>query len=90
MTAECGFERQAAVVALGALVQRVNEKFGDSISLKAALAGLKAFLNSGIDLKCRSCGWRKSGTKFCTVQNTGTSDSDTCSEFRHLFVVEDK
>ena len=88
MMVECGFEKQAAVVAVGALAKKVNESFGDSVSTSACLAGLKKFFESGVDLKCRSCGWRKPGSKYCTQRCGGTSDSDTCEEFRHLFVVE--
>lgn len=90
MTAECGFEKQAAVVACGALVEGVNKRFDDSVSVKACLAGLKAFFNSGVDTNCRSCGWRKPGIKVCTMRGVLTSDGDTCDEFKHLFVVEAK
>ncbi len=90
MTAECGFEKQAAVVACGALVEAVNEKFGDCVSIKACLAGLRAFFNSGVEPKCSYCGWRKPGSKVCTMRCVLTSDSDTCDEFKHLFVVEAK
>lgn len=90
MTAECGFEKQAAVVAVGALVEGVNKRFQDCVSVKACLIGLKSFFNSGVEPKCGYCGYRKSKSKFCTMQAVSTSDSDTCDEFRHLFVVEDK
>ena len=90
MTAECGFEKQAAVVACVALVEGVNEKFGDSVSVSACLVGLKQFFNSGVEAKCRYCGWRKPGCSNCTLRVLSTSDSDTCDEFRHLFVVEAK
>jgi len=86
--AECGFEKQAAVVAVGALVEKVNERFGDSVPVSACLGGLKQFFNSGVDLNCRSCGYRKPKSRHCTMQCQDTSDSDTCAEFRHLFVVE--
>ena len=88
MMTECGFEKQAAVVAVGALVQQTNERFGDSIDAKSCLSGLRRFFESGVDLKCRSCGWRKADTKFCTQRCGVTSDSDTCDEFRHVFVVK--
>ena len=90
MTAECGFEKQAAVVAVGALVETVNEKFGDSVPLTACLAGLRQFFNSGVDTCCRSCGYRKPKSRRCTMQCQDTSDGDTCDEFKHLFVVEAK
>ncbi len=90
MMAECGFEKQAAVVAVGALVAKTNEKFGDCIDVSACLAGLRQFFNSGVEMKCGSCGWRKPGTKFCTQAAGVTSDGNTCDVFRHLFVVEAK
>jgi hypothetical protein len=90
MEAECGFDRQAAVVAVGALVGKVNERFGDSVSLSACLTGLKEFFNSGVDLNCRSCGWRKPRSRLCTKQCVVTSDSDTCEHFAHLFEANAK
>ena len=88
--AECGFAKDAAVVACGALVEKANERFGDCISARACLAGLKSFFSSGVDTKCRSCGYRKPKSRFCTMRFQDTSDSDTCGEFRHLYVVEAK
>jgi len=85
--AEVGFFQDLAVVAVVALAEKVNEKFGDSVNPAACVAGLKQFFASGVDLKCRSCGWRKSGTKFCTQRCGDTSDGDACEEFRHVFVV---
>ena len=87
---ECGFDKDVAVVAAGALAEAVNEKFGDSVSSAACVIGVKKFLASGVDLRCRSCGWRKPESRFCTQQNCNTSDGNTCEEFRHLFVVETK
>lgn len=87
MMAECGFGKDAAVVAVVALAEKVNERFGDAVSPKSCLAGLKKFFDSGVDLKCRSCGWRKPKTIFCTQQGVTTSDGDTCDEFRHVFKV---
>lgn len=88
MMAEVGFDKDVAVVAVGALAEQVNEKFGDCVSKTACVVGLKRFFESGVDLKCRSCGWRKPGSKFCTQRCGDTSDSDTCDEFRHVFVME--
>ncbi len=88
MMAEVGFAKDAAVVAVGALAETVNEKFGDDVSVAACVIGLKQFFASGVDLKCRSCGWRKPGTKFCTQAAGVTSDGNTCDVFRHLFVVK--
>ena len=90
MMAEVGFDKDVAVVAAGALAEQVNERFGDSVSKTACVIGVKKFLGSGVDLCCRSCGWRKPKSKLCTQRGSGTSDSDTCEEFRHLFVVENK
>ena len=86
--AECGFEKQAAVVACGALVEKVNERFGDCVDLRACLKGLKEFFSSGVDTKCRSCGWRMPKSTVCTQRCSVTSDEDTCDEFKHLFVVK--
>jgi len=88
MMAEVGFDKDVAVLAAGALAEKVNERFGDNVSRSACVIGLKKFFESGVDLKCRSCGWRKPGSKYCTQRCSDTSDSDTCEEFRHLFVVE--
>ncbi len=88
MMAEVGFNKYVAVLAVAALTEEVNEKFGDNISKTATLAGLKKFFASGVELNCRSCGWRKSGTKFCTQRCSDTSDGDSCKEFRHVFAVE--
>ncbi len=88
MMTECGFYKDVAVAAAGALAEQVNERFGDTISPASCVAGVKKFFESGVDLKCRSCGWRKSGAKLCTQRCGYTSDGDTCDEFRHLFVVE--
>ena len=90
MMAECGHAKDAAVVACGALVEKANERFGDNISPRACLAGLRSFFNSGVDTNCRSCGYRKPKSRFCTMQCQDTSEGDTCDEFRHLFVVEAK
>lgn len=88
MMAECGFDKDVAVVAVGALAEEVNKKFGDTVSPAACVIGLKKFFESGVDLCCRSCGWRKPKSRFCTQRCTDTSDSDTCDEFRHVFAVE--
>ena len=85
--AECGFDKDVAVVAVGALAEQVNERFGDSVSPTACVIGLKQFFESGVDLKCRSCGWRKPDSQRCTKRSCDTSDSDTCEEFRHVFTV---
>ena len=87
MATECGFDKDVAVVAAGALAEEVNKRFGDSIDPKACVIGVKTFIASGVDLKCKSCGWRKSGTKFCTLIVGDTGDAGTCGKFRHLFVV---
>ncbi len=88
MMAECGFDKDVAVVAVGALAEQVNDKFGDSVSAAACVIGLKRFFESGVDLKCRSCGWRKPNTRLCTQGRGVTSDSNTCEEFRHVFAVD--
>lgn len=88
MMAETGFDKDVAVVTVGALAEQVNERFGDCVSRTACVIGLKKFFGSGVDLKCRSCGWRKPKTSFCTQRGNVTSDSDTCEEFRHVFVVD--
>jgi hypothetical protein len=89
--AEVGFDKDVAVIAIGACAEEINQKFGDSLSPAACVAGLKEFFRSGVDLKCRSCGWRKPGrSKTCTLRALSTSDSDTCGDFRHEFVVEMK
>ena len=85
--AECGFDKDAAVVAAGALAEEVNKRFGDSVSKTACVIAVKKFIASGVDLCCRSCGWRKPKTRFCTQRRSDTSDADTCEEFRHLFNV---
>lgn len=87
MMAEVGFDKDAAVIAAGALAEQVNERFGDSVSKAACVVAVKKFVNSGVDLKCRSCGWRKKGTTFCTQRQDVTGDTDTCEEFRHVFNV---
>ena len=88
--AEVGFDKDVAVVAAGALAEKINERFGDCVSPAACVIGLKRFFESGVDLKCRSCGWRKPKTRFCTQRCGDTSDGDTCDEFRYVFVVEAK
>ena len=85
--AECGFDKDVAVVAVGALAEEVNARFGDCVSPTACVVGLKRFFESGVDLKCRSCGYREPKGKTCTMQWCDTSDSDTCEEFRHVFKV---
>jgi hypothetical protein len=90
MQAEVGFYKDVAVVAVNDMVDQVNARFGDSVNKSACVEGLKQFFESGVDLKCRSCGWRKPKSRHCTYRGCDTSDSDTCDEFRHLFVVEDK
>lgn len=87
MMAECGFDPMAAIVAVGALAEQVNERFGDAVSPTACVVGVKRFFESGVDLKCRSCGWRKPKTIFCTQRGVTTSDGDSCDEFRHVFKV---
>lgn len=88
MMAEVGFDKDVAIVTVGALAEQINQRFGDTVSPAACVIGLKQFFNSGVDLKCRSCGWRKPKSKYCTQRCGDTSDSDTCEHFRHLFVVE--
>ena len=87
---ECGFNKDVAVVAAGALAEAVNEKFGDDVSPAACVIGVKQFFESGVDLHCRSCGWRKLKSRFCTQRGLDTSDGDTCEEFKHVFVMENK
>lgn len=87
MMAECGFNKDVAVVAVGALAEEVNKRFGDSVSPTACVIGLKQFFESGVDLCCRSCGWRKPESNRCTQRMRDTSDGDTCEEFRHVFKV---
>jgi len=88
MMAECGFDKAVAVVVAGALAEQVNEKFGDSVSPAACVAGIERFFSSGVEAKCRSCGWRKPKSRFCTQRAGDTSDGDTCEKFCHLFVVD--
>ena len=90
MAAKIGFDKAKATAAVPVLVETLNKKFGDSVSPTACLLGLKKFFSSGVDLKCRSCGWRAPKSKFCTNKCQDTSDGDTCEVFRHLFVVEAK
>ena len=90
MMTECGFNKDVAVVAAGALAEEVNKRFGDSVSKTACVIGVRKFLASGVDLKCRSCGWRKPKSRFCTQRREYTSDGDTCEQFRHVSVVEHK
>ena len=87
---ECGFNKDVAVIVDGALAEAVNEKFGDDVNVAACVAGVKQFLSSGVDLNCRSCGWRKPKSIHCTQRCLDTSDGDTCEEFRHVFVMENK
>lgn len=87
MMAECGFNKDVAVVVVGALAEKVNDTFGDAVSPAACVVGLKRFFESGVDLCCRSCGWRKPGSEYCTQQCADTSDGDTCFLFRHVFKV---
>lgn len=86
--AEVGFDKDVAVATAGALAEQVNERFGDSIPPSACAEGVKQFIKSGVDLKCRSCGWRKLRSNFCTQRTCDTLDGDTCNLFRHLFVVK--
>lgn len=90
MMAEVQFDKDVAIVTAGALTEEVNERFGDNLDPAHTIAALKTFFGSGVDLKCRSCGWRKSGTSFCTQQQCKTGDGETCKEFRHVFNVVDK
>lgn len=87
MMTECGFDKDLAVVAAGALAEEVNKRFGDDVSPTACVVAVKKFIGSGVTLKCRHCGWRKSKSRFCTQLKEDTSDGDTCEEFRHVFEV---
>jgi hypothetical protein len=89
MMAEVGFRKDLALAAAGALTEDANTKFGDRFDPNRSIAVVKKFLASDIGTVCRSCGWRKSGTKYCTQKQAATSDDYGCDEFRHLFVVED-
>jgi len=89
MMAEVGFDKDVAIVTVGALAEECNAKFGDCIDPAHCIAALKKFFSSGVDLKCRSCGWRVKGTRHCTKQGCKTGDGETCQYFRHVFTVVD-
>ena len=90
MMAEVGFRKDLALVAAGALTEDANSKFGDTFDPNRSRAIVKKFLQADIGICCRSCGWRKPGTKFCTQKTAVTADDYGCEVFRHLFVVEDE
>jgi len=87
MMAECGFDQDVALVVAGALAEQLNETYGDSIDPALCVAAVKQFIASDVDIKCRHCGWRRPGTKFCTFQGCQTGDADKCGQFRHVFEV---
>lgn len=91
MMAEVGFDKDVAIAAAGALTEEVNERFGDCLDPAHTLAALKRFFDNDPDLKCRSCGWRKKGTEFCTMRQCVTGNGESCKEYRHVFnVVSDR
>jgi len=89
MMAEVGFEKDVALAAAGALTEEVNRRFKDSLDPAHTIAALKKFFASGVDLKCRSCGWRAKGTTHCTQRDCKTGDGETCELFLHVFNVVD-
>jgi hypothetical protein len=89
MMAECAFDKDVAVVATAALAEDVNAKFGDSLSPRTLAAETGKFIQSGIDLKCRYCGWKKPNSSFCTQRCHDVSPTNTCELFRHVHCVEE-
>lgn len=87
MMAECGFRKDLAIAAAGALAEDCNKQFGDCLDPKLCSKAVEAFIAKPIGLNCGSCGWRKPKTKLCTQRGCGTSDGDTCEFYRHLHAM---
>lgn len=82
-------EADKALVGAGAAAETCNERFGDNMDPKHAIACVKQFFSECPAMKCRTCGYRNKETGKCNMHGHTFVENGTCPQYRHEFVVKD-
>lgn len=68
---------------------RCNERFGDNLDPRHAVACVQAFIKNCPSLKCKDCGWLDKHSGKCRYHGHQANDAGTCPMFLHVFNVTD-
>jgi len=82
-------EADKALVGAAHAAELCNQRFGDNLDPKHAMACVKRFIEQCPHMKCRTCGWKNAETGKCNLHGHSAADGGTCPQYKHVFNVVD-